>query len=635
VTSSDSKALPGAERAPTALATGHASNPQSGPSDDLVGRVIADRYRIEAHLGAGGMATVYRAQHVRMRKVVALKVLHPQMLHLPEMVARFEREAIAAARIEHPNVASATDFGRLEQGSFFIVLEYVEGTNLQRLLREQGALCSERALTIARQIAQALGAAHSIGIVHRDLKPENVMLVSRPEQRDFVKVLDFGIAKVPLGESASVLTQMGSIFGTPEYMSPEQALGQPVDHRSDLYSLGIVLHQMLCGRPPFRADDAVGVLTQQITAQPPPLPDGVPLGTRRLVLRLLAKNAAERWQTAGEVGAEIDRLLRGSGNGTSPPDSAGQNQASQRPGSERAVSVEVWARAQLDRARRVWLAPRRFGPWRVRTLVSTVVVGGALVGGLMLVNSYLGRLEPAGVISSAGRARVRQTSLGAVSSTLGSGTELSVIAQKLAEIEALPVYQRTRVDWVTLARGHAELGHPKASVTAYRSALALQPSLARDPVVLADLRGAGQSLDAYRIVINFCEGLLGETGIDLLYQIWLDTRGLPGKEAIAENALKKSEILSLQASSALRVAIELRVTKSCEKLRSVLGRAAIHADQRAAERLVELQLRTGCGADQREDCWPCLRSDDWVAQALEQARSRPAPPLGRALDAGQ
>jgi hypothetical protein len=289
---------------------------------------------------------------------------------------------------------------------------------------------------------------------------------------------------------------------------------------------------------------------------------------------------------------------------------------------------------ELGRARRALLVPRRLGPWRVATFIPVLATAGVLLGAGILANRGLGRLEPSGVLSRGHSSATRQTSLAAVSSSLGSGTELSVIAQKLAEIEALPVYKRTREDWVALARGHAELGHPKESVIAYRSALALQPSLGRDPVVLSDLRSAGQALEAYRIVINFCEGLLGETGLDLLYQIWLDTRGLPGKEAIAEGALKKLEILSLQASSALRVAIELEVTKSCEKLRSVLGRAAVHADLRAAERLTELKRRSGCGADQSEDCWPCLRGGDLLERALEQARSRPAPPLGRVSDAG-
>src|SRR6516165_11924429 len=210
-------------------------SPASTGAASLVGRVLSERYRIESVLGEGGMGAVYLAQHVLMRKRLAVKVLHPEMTRMPEMVARFEREAMAAAHIEHPNVAAATDFGKLEDGSFFLVLEYVEGTSLRDLIAK-GPLGAERALHIAYQMASALARAHALGIVHRDLKPENVMLVERDGDPNFVKVLDFGIAKVPVGELASaspasaqgsapqVLTQMGMVYGTPEYMAPEQAL---------------------------------------------------------------------------------------------------------------------------------------------------------------------------------------------------------------------------------------------------------------------------------------------------------------------------------------------------------------------------------------------------------------------------
>src|SRR6202012_136866 len=156
-------------------------------------------YRLERLIGEGGMGAVYQAEHTHMRKRMAVKVLHAEMSRLPEVVARFEREAMAAAHIEHPNVAAATDFGKLEDGSFFLVLEYVEGRSLREAIAE-GRLELGRALSIARQMASALGRAHSIGIVHRDLKPENIMLVARDGEADFVKVLDFGIAKVPVGE---------------------------------------------------------------------------------------------------------------------------------------------------------------------------------------------------------------------------------------------------------------------------------------------------------------------------------------------------------------------------------------------------------------------------------------------------
>jgi len=218
--------------------------PPGGP-EPLVGVVISDRYKIVRLIGEGGMGAVYQAEHTHMHKRLAIKVLHPEMSHLSEVVARFEREAMAASHIDHPNVATATDFGKLDDGSFFLVLEYVEGTSLREEIA-RGLFRVRRALRITKQIAGALGRAHALGIVHRDLKPENVMLVERDGDRDFVKVLDFGIAKVPVGALApasergsTALTQLGMVYGTPEYMAPEQALGQEVDGGADLYALGV------------------------------------------------------------------------------------------------------------------------------------------------------------------------------------------------------------------------------------------------------------------------------------------------------------------------------------------------------------------------------------------------------------
>src|SRR5690606_24993107 len=237
---------------------------------------------------------VYAAEHVLMRKRLAVKVLHRELTLVPEVVARFEREAMAAANIEHPNVAGATDFGRLPDGSVFLVLEYVQGRSLREELA-RGRMPVVRALHIARQIAAALCAAHGHGIVHRDLKPENVMLVERDGDPDFVKVLDFGVAKVPIGEipapGSSPISRAGMVFGTPEYMAPEQALGEAVDGRADLYALGAMLFEMLAGVRPFVSNTPVGILGQQLS-QPPPrfaerIPPGiVPPSVEQLVHRL-------------------------------------------------------------------------------------------------------------------------------------------------------------------------------------------------------------------------------------------------------------------------------------------------------------------------------------------------------------
>ncbi|MBN1605106.1 MAG: serine/threonine protein kinase, partial [Polyangiaceae bacterium] len=279
-------------------------------ADPLLGTVVAGRYRLEALLGVGGMGRVYRAEHVYMRKLFALKVLHGHMTLVPEVVARFEREAVAAARIEHPNVAKASDFGRLEDGAFYLALEFVEGVSLRGEIQRCGTFTAARAVDVALQMARALTAAHAEGIVHRDLKPENVMLITRSGRKDHVKVLDFGIAKLQAEDrhNASKLTQVGSVFGTPEYMSPEQAMGQPVDPRSDLYSVGIILYEMLAGHTPFAGGNMAAVLTRQMTAEAPPLPSGIPSGLRNLVTALLSKPADERVASAQELCRRLEGL---------------------------------------------------------------------------------------------------------------------------------------------------------------------------------------------------------------------------------------------------------------------------------------------------------------------------------------
>jgi serine/threonine protein kinase len=258
-------------------------------AENRLGKVINGRYLIQQLLGEGGMGSVYLAEHTHMKKRVAIKLLHPEMSDNAEVSARFEREAMAAAHIEHPNVAGATDFGKTEDGAFFLVLEYVEGINLRDTLAE-GPLTAQRALRITRQIALALERAHDAGIVHRDLKPENVMLMKKGDEPDFVKVLDFGIAKVLEGAaSASAeiakrnggvagvpLTRMGTILGTPEYMAPEQALGEPVTPAADLYGVGVMLYEMLTGKHPFDPPDRMAMLSFHIVAPVPLMQDRAP-----------------------------------------------------------------------------------------------------------------------------------------------------------------------------------------------------------------------------------------------------------------------------------------------------------------------------------------------------------------------
>ncbi len=237
--------------------------------DPLLNRVLSERYRILKKLGEGGMGVVYLAEHVVIEKKIALKVLFPDLTRRSDLVQRFLQEAKSASRIGHENVIDITDFGQSPEGYVFIAMEYLVGQDLGQLLKASGPLPWARAQPIVLQIVKALRAAHERGIVHRDMKPENVFVVPRDDGREFVKVLDFGIAKVlGLDEDAPRLTRTGMIFGTPEYMSPEQAQGQQVDHRVDIYAVGCILYHMLTGEVPFKAESFMGILSKHMLETP-------------------------------------------------------------------------------------------------------------------------------------------------------------------------------------------------------------------------------------------------------------------------------------------------------------------------------------------------------------------------------
>ncbi|MEZ4294274.1 MAG: protein kinase [Polyangiaceae bacterium] len=275
--------------------------------DALIGTLVAERYRVVRKLGEGGMGVVYEAVHEALRKPVAMKLLASSGRIDKEAVARFEREAIAAANLRHPNIAEATDFGRLPDGALYLVMEYVEGLTLRRLLRRDGRLPPERALAILEQVGSALTTAHAREVVHRDLKPENIIVARAHGREDFVKVIDFGIARIrnaTFGGGATGLTKAGTVFGTPEYMAPEQVMGQPADARADQYALGVLAFELLTGKPPFAADDIGQLMMMHVGAPIPSTRNSAPTlspAADAVVQRMLAKLPDERFPSVDEA----------------------------------------------------------------------------------------------------------------------------------------------------------------------------------------------------------------------------------------------------------------------------------------------------------------------------------------------
>ena len=278
----------------------------------LVGAVLCGRYRLTKLIGQGGMGSVYEAYDRQMAdRLVAVKVLAAHLTLDETQVTRFEQEARAANQLRHPNTISVLDFGHTDDGHLFMVLEYLHGETLTQVLRH-GPLAPARALSILRQICKSLAEAHAQGIIHRDLKPDNIFVCEIYGEKDFVKVIDFGIAKLAVG--GAELTQVGKMFGTPRYLSPEQAQGLPLGATSDLYSLGVILFEMLTGQAPFHGDDSLSIALKHVQEPAPALRDAAPLlqvppALERVVAKMLAKKPAQRFQTAEEVLAAVDECL--------------------------------------------------------------------------------------------------------------------------------------------------------------------------------------------------------------------------------------------------------------------------------------------------------------------------------------
>src|ERR1041384_7590102 len=318
VTPAAATPAPGVTPPPTADPPGGTTSYLRSTTDPMLGQVLAGRYLIQKKLGEGGMGAVYLATHITLDKQVALKVLHGEFARKPDLVERFMQEAKAASRIRHENVIDISDFGTPPDGLVFFAMELLTGHDLHEEIaraRLAGQLLPwPRSKRIFLQICAALSAAHALGIIHRDLKPENIYLVDFLGEPDFVKLLDFGIAKLTeVADGDRKLTRTGMLFGTPEYMSPEQARGDPPDHRVDIYAMGCILFQLVTGRVPFEAENFMGVLSLHLVQPPPEIPPevfdsiGAPRALAQVIDQALAKDRNQRFATIDDLARAVRR----------------------------------------------------------------------------------------------------------------------------------------------------------------------------------------------------------------------------------------------------------------------------------------------------------------------------------------
>jgi serine/threonine-protein kinase len=572
---------------------------------ELVGQVVSQRYRIDELLAMGGMGAVYRGHHLHLKKRVALKVLRPETDNLPELVARFEREAIAGAHVAHPNVAAATDFGQLDDGSYFLVLEYVSGQDLRRVIR-QGPLPPARAAHIARQLAAGLAAAHAMGIVHRDVKPQNVMLIEGKD--DLVKLIDFGLAKVPVDRVVSRpsvrppalsrpdtgrpprqspldsqedtkprLTGVDTIMGTVAYLAPEAALGsESVDARADLYALGIVLYQMLTGLHPFDADNDAALFAQQRFTPPPPFaeraPDVVvPPALEAVVMRLLAKDPAERYPTGTAVVEALDAAVAPPATAPlpAPPPAPGRGLRSLLP-----VGVGVAAVA-FGVAAAFFFNASSAGP-KVGVAPSSAVAAAPDRSAATAPLTGPTAPSPAPVPPPASPAAAPREPASAAPHA--SAVVVATAAPEGGEVAA------KRAEFLRTLR----VRDFAAGEAVFLDLVEHDPDAFRDPEIGVAVRDLAVALDRMGSADRVFEALtsrLGPRGLDVLYDL-VATRGKAGAALRAATVLRQKGNLG-RASPEMRIAFELREAPCIEKL-GMLDRAAAQGDGRA---LVVLQTQ--------------------------------------------
>jgi tetratricopeptide (TPR) repeat protein len=544
--------------------------------DPLIGAVVGDRYRIVSRIGVGGMGAVYRAEHTMMGRDLAIKVLLSELGGREEFARRFEREAESASRLTHPNIITVTDFGRAPNGSLFLAMEFLAGESLTSLIN-QGAMPRARALGIVRQILRGLDHAHTAGVVHRDLKPDNIMLVERDGQRDVVKILDFGIAKVTEPASGQeALTQAGVIFGTPEYLSPEQALGEGVDARADLYAAGVILYEMLVGRRPFESDDKVKIISMHLSHTPPRMRETNPLvevppPLEQVVLQAMEKHRENRFASATAFLQALD-----------------DSELAVDPGLPFAMGETV---PHIPLA----AEPRARGR-RLTAVTAGLVLGAlALVAGASAIRSRIHRGSSSGAASLSAHpaepappAPAVATELKKIEALLEDG---NTVGARLALEDQLSLRpQDARIHYM-LGRVAFSENRRNEGLAAYRDAMTLDAGFRGDPVLLAHVDAAlGESRNA-QAALDLIIDKIGAPAADLLEKVANEGNDLARRRraAAALDEMGKGD----RVDKVGLLLLELKKAQTCEERKELVEKLRALGDQRALPALKAMRPRGG------------------------------------------
>jgi len=594
-----------------------------------IGQVLDARYRITGVLGSGGMGRVYRAEHVAIQRPVALKLLHRDVEELDGIPQRFEREAFAIGRVDHPNCVSVSDFGRLSDGTLYMALEVLDGVSLFDLMSEP--LPWRRALHIARHLLRALAHAHEEGIVHRDVKPENVILVEQDGDPDFAKILDFGIAKLfdnaQSHADATDLTQLGVIVGTPAYMAPEQAFGQRVDGRADLYALSIMLFEMIAGAPPFDADEAVALLTMHATAEVPRIADigegvDVPADVEALIRRGLEKKPDDRIQSAAEYIEAIDALLERA----SAAPTAGNRQAGGPAGAlvgHMRSTAEGFRESLAPAVARAVRGAKDFPSKRSR--VELFGFSAAVVGVVALSIALVAGGEPNYL---PGRAPLPLLAP-------KHGPEAEAAAQMLEQgqpKQAAAYLRKNRKEagedpYAQLVLGHAHATAQRniAAIEAYERAIALEPDLAKDKLFRTNLELLLQKRSPR--VIDAAIGLLAtmveEAGDDDARDRLVEIASTGDSMRGRPRAMEAAEELDLgdRIDRLESYVLDLRQGPTCRDRRDAVAKLRALGDKRAIGALekAKTRIRSEGLMNRKTNVNACLKQD--AVEAIQYLQS--------------